>query len=480
MSIIKFGTSGWRAILCDDFTAPNVAVAVQAIAEHLKATRHSSKGVLVSFDGRFMGERFARQAAEVLAGNGIRAFVTDRDTPTPVVAFEQLRRKLDGAINFTASHNPYEYGGLKFNPHWGGPATYDITKDIEKKADALFARGGAKAVKPLAWELAEKRHLVSYIDPAPAYFTRLSQLVDTAAIKRAGLKVIADPLHGAGRGYLDEALIRAGAKVTALHTNRDPYFGGGAPEPAEGHIDEMVGMVKKAHAHLGLGTDGDSDRFGVVDDDGSFLMPNLVIALLVHHLHRTRKKWHGPVVRSVVSSSFIDAVAKKYGIEVVETPVGFKWIGQIMTRRDILIGGEESGGLTVFGHVPEKDGVLACMLMAEMRAIEKRPFRAVLKQLYAEVGSFIPGRSNYRLQPARKEALVKQLAAKPPAAFAGSKVAQHITLDGHKFVLEDGSWLAVRFSGTEPVVRLYLEASSAMRVEQLRKAGAAYILGGKA
>ena len=476
MPTITFGTSGWRAFIAGDFTFPNVGLATQAIAGHLKASRHASRGVLISYDPRFLGRSFAKLACEVLAGNGIKSYLTVRDTPTPVVAFEQLRRRLDGAINFTASHNPPEYGGLKFNPHWGGPATKDITKDIEKRAAKLEA-GRGKGVKKLAYAEAEKRGFVRHVDPQRAYFKRLSELVDFKAIKKAKLKVVVDPLHGAGRGYVEALLSKAGARVTALHTSADPLFGGGSPEPAEGHIDTMVRLVRSQGAHLGVGTDGDADRFGVVDSDGTFIVPNLVLALLLRHLHRTRKGWKGAVLRSVVSSHFIDAVARHHGRELVEVPVGFKWIGQYMQSHDILIGGEESGGLTVHRHVPEKDGPLACLLMAELRAVERRPFKAILKDMYKEVGLFVVGRNNFRLSEARKASLLKELDRRPPHDLAGSKVASHITLDGHKFVLADGAWLAVRFSGTEPVVRLYLEANSQSRLEQLRKAGAKLIQG---
>jgi alpha-D-glucose phosphate-specific phosphoglucomutase len=481
MPTITFGTSGWRAFLADEFTYNNVRIATQAIAEHLKASRHAKKGVLVSYDPRFLGRRFAQIACEVLAGNGIKSYLTDRDTPTPVVAWEQIRRKLDGAINFTASHNPPEYGGLKFNPYWGGPATKDITKDIEKKAAAAEAKalkgGIAAGVKSLSFKDACKKGFVTDIAPMAGYLKAVSKIVNLRAIKKAKLKVVVDGKHGAGRGYADEVLRRAGAQVIAMNMNADPLFGGGSPEPAEGHIDEMVRMVQRSKSHLGVGMDGDADRFGIVDSDGTFIPPNLVLALLVHHLHRTRPHWKGAVIRSVVSSHFIDAVAKLHGRELVEVPVGFKWIGEYMQKKDILVGGEESGGLTVHRHVPEKDGPLACLLMAEMRAVEGRPFKAVLADLYKQVGLFVVGRANFRLSEARKAALVKQLAAGAPASIAGSRVAKHITLDGHKFVLEDGAWLGIRFSGTEPVVRLYLEANSDKRLKQLREAGAKLIEG---
>ncbi|MES2201188.1 MAG: phosphoglucomutase/phosphomannomutase family protein [candidate division FCPU426 bacterium] len=475
MPTITFGTSGWRALIAEDFTFPNVALAVQAIAGHLKASKkRPSKGVLVSYDGRFAGERFARLACEVLAGNGIKAWVTTRDTPTPAVAFEQLRRGLDGAINFTASHNPPEYGGLKFNPFWGGPATKDITHDIEARAAALESKKGA-GVKKMAYEEALKRGRVRVIDALPPYLNRIASMVDLAAIRKAKLSVVVDPMHGAGRGCTEAVLARAGVHPLVLRATRDPLFGGDSPEPAEGHISLLTAAVRKHKAQLGLATDGDADRFGIVDSDGSFIPPNLVLALLVRHLHRTRPHWKGAVLRSVVSSHFIDAVAASCGRELVEVPVGFKWIGQYMQEHPILVGGEESGGLTVHGHVPEKDGPLACLLMAEMRAVEGRPLSAVLKQMYAELGAFVVGRSNFRLSDKAASRLARTLPKDPPTKIAGSKVARHITLDGHKFVLEDGSWIAVRFSGTEPVVRLYLEASSRSRLEQLRAAGKALI-----
>ncbi len=476
MPTITFGTSGWRAFIAEDFTFANVRVAVQAIAGHLKAGGHVRKGVLVAYDPRFLGPRFAEAAAEVLAANGIPSYLTTRDTPTPVVAFEQIRRGLGGAINFTASHNPPEYGGLKFNPHWGGPATKEITKDIEHRAAALESAGG-KGVRRVPLERAEAQGLIHRISPLPGYLKRISSMVDLKAVAKARLKVVVDPLHGAGRGSVEEVLAKAGARVTALHTTSDPLFGGGAPDPSEGHIDELVRAVKASQAHLGTATDGDADRFGIVDSDGTFIPPNLVIALLVHHLHRTRPGWKGAVVRSVVSSHFIDAVARLHGRELVETPVGFKWIGEYMQSHDILIGGEESGGLTVHRHVPEKDGPLACLLMAELRAVEGRPFRKVLQDLYKKTGPFVVGRGNFRISEARKEALIRELAKGAPPSLAGSRVDRHITLDGHKFVLADGSWMAVRFSGTEPVVRLYLEASSAARLERLRAAGAKLIQG---
>jgi alpha-D-glucose phosphate-specific phosphoglucomutase len=482
MPTITFGTSGWRAFIADDFTYNNVRIAVQAIAEHLKASQHAKKGVLVSYDPRFLGRRFSELACEVLAGNGIKSFLTDRDTPTPVVAWEQIRRGLDGAINFTASHNPPEYGGLKFNPHWGGPATKDITRDIEKRAAKLEAKlkarsGGPGGIRSLEFKEAEKAGWVIRIDPRPGYLKAIGKRVDLQAIKKAKLRVVVDSLHGAGRGYVESVLKSAGAQVLALSENADPLFGGGAPEPDEGHLGKLVTAVRGYKAHLGTATDGDADRFGIVDSDGSFIPPNLVLALLVHHLHRTRPTWKGAVVRSVVSSHFIDAVARLYGRPLVETPVGFKWIGEYMQKHDILIGGEESGGLTVHRHVPEKDGPLACLLMAELRAVEGRPFRQILADLYKKTGLFVVGRDNFRLSQARKEALLRQLDKGAPSSLAGSKVVEHITLDGHKFVLADGGWLGVRFSGTEPVVRLYLEAKSRERLAQLHAAGAKLIQG---
>lgn len=470
MGRIKFGTSGWRGILCEDFIFDNVKVVTQAIADHLRAVGEAEKGLVIGYDARFMGERFAHEAARVLAGAGIPSFVCNRDTPTPVIAFEILRRKAAGGINFTASHNPPEYNGLKFSPSWGGPALPETTSDIEQRANAML---GQICYKEMPLDQAVRAGLVEKIDPRPAYFEAIRNLVDLQAIAKAGLVVAVNPLYGTGRGYLDTLLREAGVKVVCMNDHRDPYFGGMPPEPSQAHIPDFIKLVANdPEIRLGLATDGDADRYGIVDGDGTFIEPNYVLALLLDYLLRRGKT--GDAARSVATSHFIDAVARHHGVKVLETPVGFKFIGEFIRDNRILIGGEESAGLTVRGHVPDKDGILACLLVAEMVAVEGKSVKDLLCDLYDRVGEFYTRRDNVHLTPELETAFAGKLAA-PPNELAGKKIAEVITLDGCKFLFADGTWVLFRKSGTEPVVRVYGEAGTEAELDRLMKAAAGFI-----
>lgn len=472
MAQIAFGTSGWRGILCEDFTFENVKVVIQAIADHLKASGEADKGVVIGRDTRFMGKRFTEEAAAVLAAAGIKAFLCNRDVPTPVISFEILRRGAAGGINFTASHNPPEYNGIKFSPSWGGPALPETTKDIEKRANEMM---GEICYGELSQEEARKRGLLELIDPSEIYLSALEQKIDFDALKSMG-KLALNPLYGTARGYLDAPLQKRGVPYTIINDHLDPYFGGQPPEPSEAHIPDFVALVKNdPHIRLGLATDGDADRFGILDADGSYIEPNYIIALLLDYLIRVRKA-SGGVARSVATSHFVDAVAKKHGVPVFETPVGFKYIGELITQDKIVIGGEESAGLTIKGHVPEKDGILACFLVAEMVAREGKTVRELLDRLYSEVGVFITRRDNLKLSPELEAAYPAKVAA-VPKEIAGAAVTDVITVDGVKLLLADGSWMLFRKSGTEPVVRLYGEASTERRLTEVMAAGKQFILG---
>ncbi len=470
---VKFGTSGWRAVLCEAFTFDNVRVVVQAIADHLKAGGLDERGVLVAYDTRFMGERFARVACEVFAGNGIRTFLPPRDVPTPVVSYDILRHGRDGAVNFTASHNPPEYNGVKFSPAWGGPALPETTRDIEERANRRMADGSYRS---LGFEEARDRGLVAAHDPRPGYLDRIRDLVDLDAIRSAGLRVAVDVLHGTAREYLDELLREAGCDVVVFHDNPDPLFGGRAPEPSRSNIPELIAAVSDdPGVCLGLATDGDADRFGVVDRGGAFLEPNYFLGLLFDYLVRERG-FEGGVARSVATSHLLDAVARDLGRPVFETPVGFKFIGDLIRRDQVALGGEESAGLSVRGHVPEKDGILACLLAAEMVARRGTPLIRQLEELYGRVGRYRTRRVNLRLTPRHEEAFEAKV-RETPEGFAGRRVRDVVTTDGHKFLLEGGAWVLVRKSGTEPVVRLYAEADSDEALERLLEAGRAWVLG---
>ncbi len=471
MSQITFGTSGWRGILCEDFTFENVKVVVQAIADTIKASGEQDKGVVIGCDTRFMGQRFVEASARVLAGAGIKAYLCTRDTPTPVISFEILRRGAAGGINFTASHNPPEYNGVKFSPSWGGPALPETTGEIERRANATIGTA-CYTFPPL--DDAKKSGLIEGIDPRGTYLADLEQKIDFDAIRSLGL-VALNPLYGTARGYLDEPLRARGIPYTIINDHLDPYFGGQPPEPSEAHIPDFISLVKNnPDIRLGLATDGDADRFGILDADGSYIEPNYIIALLLDYLIRVRKL-EGGVARSVATSHLIDAVAKKHGVPVYETPVGFKYIGELICQDKLVIGGEESAGLTIKGHVPEKDGILACFLVAEMVAREGKTVRQLLERLYGEVGRFVTRRDNLKLSPELEIAYKNKITA-VPAEIAGTKVKDIIRIDGTKLLLEDGSWMLFRKSGTEPVVRLYGEAGNDARLAEVMAAGRKFIL----
>jgi len=480
-SDIKFGTSGWRAIIGRDFTFANVRLVSRAIAAYLKTVHRSSfivhrkrsisrttsgvrrPTVVVGHDTRFMSEDFAFECSRTLAEEGIQPLLTREDTPTPVIAYEIIRRKLAGGINFTASHNPYCYNGIKFSPSYGGPAFPEITNEIEKNINRISTKA-----RNLRHENTKRSGVkIKYIDPKEKYIKRIKELVDLKALRK--LKIVCDPLYGTGRTYFSNILRRTTYDVRLIHDWRDVMFGGGRPEPDAETLKELAAKVKAEKADIGIATDGDGDRFGIIDSDGTYINPNAVVTLLVYYLHKTRG-WKDAVVRSIATTHMVDAVAKKYGMETIETPVGFKFIAEVMQERDITIGGEESGGLTIRRHVPEKDGILACLLMAEMVANEKRPIKQILAGLYRQVGLFVPGRINLRLTPEMSRNLRNNL-IKPFKDIEGIKIIGKNTIDGTKFLLEDGSWVLFRFSGTEPVARVYVESSSAKKLNILLNAG---------
>lgn len=468
---IKFGTSGWRAIIADDFTFANVRICTQAIADHLTSIK-ATQGVVIGSDARFMSARFMEVAAEVFAANGIKALLCVRDTPTPVISFEILRRKMAGGINFTASHNPPEYQGLKFSPAWGGPALPETTSDIEKRANELMKNGQVKRM-PLAE--AEKKGLVERIDPMETYLADLRGKINFDAIRAAKLKILVNPLYGTARGYLDRLLKEAGCEVTVMNDNLDPYFGNQPPEPSESHIPDMIAKMKQGNYDLGLATDGDADRFGVLGPKGVFYEPNQILGMVLDHLKTTRN-WPGAAARSVATTHLVDAVARHHKIELIETAVGFKFIGDLIAHDKIIMGGEESAGMTIRGHVPEKDGIIACLLVAEMVAMQKKPIAQILEDLYKKVGTYVTRRLNFKLTEEEKAKAIAGM-KNDPKEVAGFKVTKVIRIDGTKCVLDNEAWVLVRFSGTEPVVRFYAEARDEATLKKLCAEGEAFVKG---
>lgn len=466
MAKLKFGTDGWRALMAEEFTFAHVRFATQAIARYLKAHDLAHRGVVVGHDTRFLSDRFARAAVEVFAGAEIRSFLTEGDAPTPAVAAAVLDRQAAGALMVTASHNPPEWNGLKFVADYGGPASPEIIAEIEEN---MALSPPDEKIFTLPLHKAEDQGLVESVEPRAGYFARLRKLVDLDAIRRAGLSVVFDPRYGSGRGYADALLAEAGVRVKVLHNYRDPLFGGGAPDAAEATLRPLAQAVTSGGAVLGLATDGDGERFGIVDSLGQVISPNEFLAVLLVHLIK-RRKMSGRVVRSVATTHLLDRIGKRHGVEVVEVPVGFKHIAKHMRKDDIILGAEESGGLSIRGHIPGRDGTLACLLAAEVAAIEGKPLSTVLREAMGETGELHSRRLTLDLpDEERRRRALETLRKDPPAYIAGIKVVDIYEIDGIKLILGDGSWLLVRPSGTEPVLRVHVEASSRDALRRLER-----------
>jgi phosphoglucomutase len=460
---IRFGTSGWRAIIADEFTYNNVRLVTEAICSYLKTeNREAGNTLIVGHDSRFMGEKFAAVAAEIAARKGFRVLLCDSPTPTPTISHAIRSEKAAGGINFTASHNPPEYQGIKFSTADGAPALPEITKKIEELIinipNAEDAEGGS----------------VEKYDARPAYLDDLKTKVRLDVIAQAKGRYAYDALWGTGRGYLDKILRDNGLEVETLHDWRDVTFGGRSPEPGEDHLDELRETVTTKNLTLGLATDGDADRFGIIDTNGEFITPNRLVALLTDYLAESRG-WTQGVARSVATTHLVDRVAASRNLKLYETPVGFKFIGELINKDEIILGGEESAGLSIRGHYPEKDGILACLLAAEAVAARGKSLTEQLKELTDRVGNLESGRIGVKLTP-EIAASLKEILAKEPSEIGGREIEEINRMDGVKFIFTDGSWMLMRPSGTEPLVRIYAETENTQDLEVLLEQGRRYLL----
>ncbi|MGC1967361.1 MAG: phosphoglucomutase/phosphomannomutase family protein [Candidatus Acidiferrales bacterium] len=461
---IHFGTSGWRGVIADDFTFPGVRRASTAIAGHVCATKKSPK-IIVGHDTRFFSPEFARTAATVLRKHGCRIVFCPEPTPTPVLAHAIIHNKLDGGVNITASHNPAEYNGLKFSGPDGGPALPEITKDIEKRAAAL-----PDDETPFQ-EMADD---FDRLDPRAPYFAQLEKIIRFDVLTKAKGNFAYDAVHGCGAGWLDRILTDHGMTVESIRTKRDVLFDGSGPDPSEENLKPLKRLVIEKKALAGLATDGDADRFGILDRDGSFVQPNHILGLVFDYLLETRG-WKLGAHRSVATTHLLDAVARLHGVKVYETPVGFKYVGPLLREDKIALGGEESAGMTIRGHLPEKDGILACLLVAEMIAARGASLGEQLRELFRKVGGeFWPIRMNLHL-PAETQAKLPERLRENFSEFAGRKVAKTDRTDGLQLIFDDGSWVLMRPSGTEPVVRIYTEAAKPAAAEKLAEDARAWI-----
>lgn len=466
MTAIKFGTDGWREIIAKEFTFENVKMVTQAIAQYICENNMADRGIVIGFDNRFLSEHFAKAVAEVLCGNNIKVYMTGRATPTPVTAFAVKHLKAGGAVMLTASHNPPEYNGIKFIPDYAGPALPYITNVLEVNVNQVVSSGEYKDVD---YEKTKSEGMITDIDPFEDYINHLKTVVDLDKIAQAGMSVIIDPMFGAGIGYLDRVLSDAGCRVEVIHGYRDPLFGGSLPEPSEKVLTELRAKVLSQKANLGLAMDGDADRFGIIDSDGTFIIANQVLYLIYYHLINNRGL-KGPVARSVATTHMLDRIATHYGFNVDETAVGFKYIGESMMKRGSILGGEESGGLSIQGHIPEKDGILAALLIAELVAEKGMPIREILKEIDDKFGKLMSRRLDIHTTVDKKEAVLGIIKEMSPSQISGFAVISSLDIDGKKFVLDDGSWVLIRASGTEPLFRIYVETDSEEKIKRIQDA----------
>lgn len=457
-SVIKFGTDGWRAIMCEDFIVRNVEFVAQAIANRINEQGMSDMGLVVGYDSRFFSDRFAEACADVFAGNAIPVYIAPRPMPTPLTAFAIKHVEAAGGVMITASHNPAYYNGIKFIPHYAGPASKEITDDIERKIESVVEAGVVSKI-----DGGDRRDL----DVLPKYLEHLESLIDFERLRESGLKIGLDPLYGAGCGIVDAVFANAGCdRIEIIHNNRDPLFGGGNPDPSRERLEELKRLVIDEGMDLGLALDGDADRFGAIDYDGSYLTANEIIAIIARHLLKNKGR-QGSIVRTVATTHMLDKIAKSAGCKLVETPVGFKYIAERMLAEQVVIGGEESGGLSIGGHIPEKDGIIADLLLAEVVAYERKPLTEILAEMKREHGDFRTKRLDVHLAPEAKKEMMESLAGYPPSWIGGSAVSEVKLTDGVKYLLENGDWVLARPSGTEPLVRIYLESKTGEGLEAL-------------
>jgi alpha-D-glucose phosphate-specific phosphoglucomutase len=461
---VHFGTDGWRALMADTFTFENVRACAQATADHFAATYGKARPVVVGYDTRFLSDEFALAVARVMAGNGFRVELADRPAPTPALSYRIVETQACGGLIVTSSHNPYNWNGIKVKPHYGGSASPDIVADIEQRVPAILA--DADGVKLAAASSAD----IERFDPIPGYLATLATKVDISRIKSAGLRVAIDPMYGTGSGLFDRLLSGGKTSVTEIHGERNPAFPGiRAPEPIDSNLGEFSLLMSTKRFDIGIANDGDADRMGVVDESGNYIDQLRAFALLVNYLLGERGL-RGPIVKSVTTTNMAAILAKHYGVELYETPVGFKHIGPLMMEKDALIGGEESGGYGFRGHIPERDGILAGLYLLDYVARTGKPPSELLKRVFEITGEHYYERIDIDLEPGSNERFKAILDAAKSTEIAGRPILSSDRVDGWRFFIDEG-WLLFRLSGTEPLLRIYTEVTSESLVRQVLNAG---------
>ena len=461
MPTIKFGTDGWRAIIADDFTFQNVRVCAQAAADYVNAAGLAPRGFVVGYDTRFASREFAEAVAEVTTANGIPTFLCDRAAPTPVVSHALVTMSAGAGAVITASHNPPQWNGFKFKPDYGGSASEEIVAELERHIASVEESGNVRAMN---LHEAERRGLFERFDPTPDYLNHVAQFVDLDAIRNAGLNVVVDSMHGAGAGYFRDLISGGTTRLVEIRADVNPAFPGMAqPEPIAHNLGPLVDALEDNTADIGLATDGDADRLGVIDDDANFISTTETFSLLCMHLLEILGQ-SGPLVKSITMSAMIDKLADLHDVEAIETPVGFKHLGPQMMATNALAAGEESGGYAFRGNIPERDGILSGLLMLDMVVRTGENPADLRTRLFEKVGAHIYDRWDIRFDPSMRDAITRRVSTSRPFDMAGRPVIGMDNRDGVKFQLEDGYWALIRFSGTEPLLRIYAEGPSAADV----------------
>ncbi len=439
----------------------------QGVAEYLKQAKLASRGLIIGYDTRFASENFAAAAAEAIAGNDIKVYLCPRATPTPVISYGVLAKKAGGAIIITASHNPAIWNGFKYKDEHGSSASDETTTSIERFISQALNTG---KVNQLPFDKAKEQGLVVELDLDPIYFDQINKLIDLEALRQAGLKLVFDPMYGAGAGYMERLLGGGNTELIEINGQRNPLFPGIQPEPIAANLAKLLATVKERGASVGLATDGDADRMGIVDEKGTFLTQLQVFALLCLYLLEVRGE-RGPIVKTLTTTSMIDRLGEIYDVPVYETPVGFKYVAPMMLAQKALIGGEESGGYGFRGHVAERDGILANLYFLDLMAKTGKNPSELIDYLYSKVGPHHYRRLDAKFPEAERQAIINRVRNNPPESIDNVRVLKFDTTDGFRFVLADNTWLLIRFSGTEPVLRIYSETDSPARAERLVKLG---------
>lgn len=465
MATIKFGTDGWRAIIAEDYTFDNVRACAQAVANYLADTGDAEQGVVVGYDTRFLSEDFAAAAAEVMAGNGIRAYLCDRSAPTPAISYAILHRGTGGAVIITSSHNPAKWNGFKVRTRYAGAAPPEALTVLEQHAGAIQA--GRQEVRRMELSEALDQGWVTEFNPVPAYLKQIASLVDVEAIKAAGITVVVDAMYGAGMGFFPTLLGGGKIQVIEINNYRNPLFPGmHSPEPIAENLAALAAGIAQHQADVGLANDGDADRVGLMDEHGNFVNQLQVYALLLLYLLEVRGQ-RGPIVKTVGTTCMANKLADMYDIPVYETAVGFKYVGPKMAETDAILGGEESGGFGFAGHVPERDGILAGLSLLDLMIKKRKSPAQLIEYLHSLVGPHYYDRIDIRMPSEEREATEARVREAKPDSVAGLQVNSIDTTDGFRYELEDGGWLLIRFSGTEPLIRIYTETTHGDRVQEI-------------